>query len=148
MQRIFTFSVLLALAATMVIAADPPLMDGVSGAPVSWSDWLPRKGPVAVLVWASWAPDAEEVMDDYDQLAAACTDAGLHLIILDVQESLEDARTALGPRGVTWIHDRHGALLKTYRVIEVPSILVLSADNETLGKTGPTSEAVYEWRNP
>ena len=31
MQRIFTFSVLLALAATMVIAADPPLMDGVSG---------------------------------------------------------------------------------------------------------------------
>jgi hypothetical protein len=46
------------LAASISHAADPRLVDGVSGAPIAWSDWVAKRGPVAVLVWASWAPDA------------------------------------------------------------------------------------------
>ena len=129
-------------------AADPRLVDGVSGAPIGWTDWVAKRGPVAVLVWASWAPTAEATMDGHAGLAKACADAGLHLVVLDVQESLEDGRSALGGREVGWLHDRHGALLKKYRVIEVPSLLLVTADGEQLAKLDATPEAVRVWSNP
>jgi hypothetical protein len=44
-------------------------------------------------------------------------------VVLVVQETLDEGRAALGHREVGWLHDRHGALLKRYRVIEVPSLL-------------------------
>lgn len=148
MRTVFLCLAMSVLAVSAATAADPPLVDGVSGAPLAWGDWLPRKGPVAVLVWTSWAPDAETVMDRYEGINEACAEAGLFLVILDVQESLEDGRSALGPRGVNWIHDRHGALLKTYRIIKVPSLLLLSADGETLGKIDASAEAVLNWKTP
>lgn len=123
-------------------AVDPPLVDGVSGAPISWTDWVGKRGPVAVLVWASWAPRAETVMDRYDEIAEACASSELHLVVLDVQESLEDGRAALGPRGVSWIHDRHGALLKQYHVIKVPSIVLVSTDNQPIARLEPNVAAV------
>ena len=129
-------------------AADPRLVDGVSGAPIGWTDWVAKRGPVAVLVWASWAPTAEATMDGHAGLSKACAGAGLHLVVLDVQESLEDGRSALGGREVGWLHDRHGALLKKYRVIEVPSLLLVSADGEQLAKLDATPEAVRVWSNP
>jgi hypothetical protein len=130
------------------MATDPPLVDGVSGAPIVWSDWVAKRGPVAVLVWASWAPDAETTMDRYQELVAACRDSGLHLIVLDVQESLEDGRKALGSREVGWLHDRYGGLLKLYRVIEVPSLLLVAADGTALAKFDATAAAIRGWSGP
>jgi len=129
-------------------AADPRLVDGVSGAPIAWTDWVAKRGPVAVLVWASWAPDAEAAMERYDALAAACAGAGLHLVVLDVQETLAEGRAALANHDVGWLHDRHGALLKQYRVIEVPSLLLVAADGHHLAKMEATAEAVRGWRAP
>ena len=129
---------------TPAVAADPPLADGVSGAPVAWTDWVVKRGPVAVLVWASWAPRAGAVMDRYDEIAEACASSKLHLVVLDVQESLEDGRAALGPREVSWIHDRHGALLKQYHVITVPSLVLVSPDNQPFARLEPTAAAVLE----
>jgi len=125
-------------------AADPPLVDGISGAPVAWTDWVAKRGPVAVLVWASWAPGAAAVMDRYEEISDACAVSKLHLVVLDVQESLEDGRAALGPRGVSWIHDRHGALLKQYRVITVPSMVVVTAENQPFARIEATAAAVLE----
>ena len=129
-------------------AADPRLVDGVSGAPIAWTDWVAKRGPVAVLVWASWAPTAEATMDGHAGLSKACADAGLSLVVLDVQECLEDSRSALAGREVGWLHDRHGALLKKYRVIEVPSLLLVTAEGEQLAKLDATPEAVRVWSNP
>lgn len=129
-------------------AADPRLVDGVSGAPIAWSDWVAKRGPVAVLVWASWAPNAEATMDRHAGLATACADSGLHLVVLDVQETLEDGRAALDGREIGWLHDRHGALLKRYRVIEVPSLLLVGEDGEPLTKLDATPEAVRGWSGP
>ena len=129
-------------------AADPRLVDGVSGAPIAWTDWVAKRGPVAVLVWASWAPTAEATMDGHSRLATACADAGLHLVVLDVQETLEDGRAALDAREIGWLHDRHGALLKKYRVIEVPSLLLVAADGEPLAKLEATPEEVRSWGGP
>ena len=130
------------------VAADPPLVDGVSGAPVAWTDWVAKRGPVAVLVWASWAPRAGVVMDRYEEISEACASSKLHLVVLDVQEALEAGRAALGPRGVSWIHDRHGALLKQYHVISVPSLVLVSGDNRPFALLEPTAAAVLEWGSP
>ena len=129
-------------------AADPRLVDGISGAPIAWTDWVAKRGPVAVLVWSSWSPDAGAAMDGYEALAEACADAGLHLVVLDVQETLEEGRAALGVHDIGWIHDRHGALLKQYRVIEVPSLLLVAADGGQLAKMSVSPEALRSWRAP
>ncbi|MBD3853329.1 MAG: hypothetical protein IFK91_03010 [Acidobacteria bacterium] len=136
------------LAAGPAEAADPPLADGVSGAPIAWSDWVSKRGPVAVLVWASWAPGADAVIERWDEIVEECSGSGLHPVVVVVQESLADGRAALGARDVPWIHDRHGALLKQHRVIRVPSILVVSAEDEALARLDPTAEAVAGWRYP
>ncbi len=141
-------SLMLLTGLSAATAADPPLVDGVSGAPVVWSDWVGKRGPVAVLVWASWAPDSETTMDRYQGLSEACRDSGLFLVVLDVQETLEDGRKALGPRKVGWLHDRYGGLLKEYRVIKVPSLLLVAADGTALAKIEATAGAIRGWRGP
>ncbi len=141
-------ALLLLLGSSAAIAVDPPLADGVSGAPIAWSNWVGNRGPVAVLVWASWAPGAGAVIDAWDEIAQASREAGMHPVVVDVQESLADGRAALGPRQVSWIHDRHGALLKQHRVIRVPSILVVSVEGEAIARLDPTAEAVAGWRRP
>lgn len=138
--------VLAAALAAPALAADPPLVFGVSGAPVAWSDFVARRGPVAVFVWASWAPEAAEVLDRRDDLATAARDRGLNLVLLDVQEPLEDARRALDGCGLEWIHDRHGALLKAYRIIAVPSVIIVSPQGEALARIEPSPEAVRDWK--
>jgi len=146
MRRVgVVFALLVLIGPSNVSAADPRLVDGVSGAPIAWTDWVAKRGPVAVLVWASWAPMAEATMDGHAGLATACAEAGLHLVVLDVQETLEDGRAALDSREIGWLHDRHGALLKKYRIIEVPSLLLVAADGEPLAKLDATPEAVRGW---
>lgn len=135
----------LLLGASPASAADLRLVDGVSGAPVTWSDWVGRRGPVALLVWASWTPDAALALAGYGGLAAACEEKGLHLVVLDVQETLEDGRKALANLDGGWLHDRHGVLLKQYRVIEVPSLLVVAADGGLLEKMEASPDAVRAW---
>ena len=141
-MKSLSLSVLVAMIATVVVAADPPLVDGVSGAPVTWSDYLAKRGPVAVLVWASWAPDARSVVGDYQAMGKASREAGLHMVLLDVQETLADGRKALGGSSVNWIHDRHGTLLKQYKVITVPSVIVVAADGTLLQRLEATPTAL------
>jgi hypothetical protein len=136
------------LAATESLGADPRLVDGVSGAPIAWTDWVAKRGPVAVLVWASWSPDASETIERHEELAIACADAGLHLVVLDVQETLSEGRAALASREIAWLHDRHGALLKRYRVIKVPSLLLVAANGTSLATMEASPEAIRNWSGP
>ena len=131
-----------ALVAASPAAADLPLVDGVSGAPLTWDTWLGKRGPVAVMVWASWAPGAKDVMANYKAFAEASRRAGLHPVLLDVQESLSDGRKALAGSGINWIHDRHGGFLKLYKVITVPSVIVISADGQVLQRLKTTPESL------
>lgn len=128
-----------------VSAADPPLSHGVSGAPVSWSDWVAKRGPVAVVVWASWAPGADRVLADYEDIGKAAEKQALTLFLLDVQETLDNGRAALEQEDLTWLHDRHGALLKQYRVIRVPSILIVAADGSGRGIIDASADALTAW---
>jgi hypothetical protein len=87
-------------------------------------------------------------MAAYQGLAAACEEKGLLLVVLDVQETLEDGRKALSNHDGGWLHDRHGVLLKQYRVISVPSLLVVAADGGILVKTEASPGAVRAWSGP
>ncbi|HSN56888.1 MAG TPA: thioredoxin-like domain-containing protein [Candidatus Sulfomarinibacteraceae bacterium] len=142
------YLVLVAAAALALpaVAADPPLVYGVSGAPVGWSDFLARRGPLVLLVWSSWAPESAEVLDRSEELSRAAGERGLQMVLLDVQEPLEDARRALNASRLEWLHDRHGALLKTYRVIAVPSVIIVSPQGEALARLDPSPEAVRDWK--
>jgi hypothetical protein len=144
-RRFVPLTLALVVTASIGSGADPRLVDGVSGAPVAWTDWVSKRGPVAVLVWASWTPDAGSALDGYRGLAAACEEKDLHLVIVDVQETLEDARKALANHQGGWLHDRHGVLLKQYRVISVPSLLLVAADGGLLAKMEPSPEAIRSW---
>jgi len=131
--------------ASVGLAADPTLVDGRTGQAVGWGEFLGENGPVALLLWASWAPKASQVIDRHAALAAAGREAGVDFFVMDVQESLADAKSALESKEVAWLHDRHGALLKQYRVIRLPSLVVVAADGEVLARLEPTADALRSW---
>jgi hypothetical protein len=67
------------------------------------------------------------------------------MVIIAVQEPIEDSRQALGS-GPGWLHDRHGSILKAYRVIRVPAMLVVDSDGRVLERLEALPEAVDAWR--
>ncbi|MFV2073301.1 MAG: TlpA family protein disulfide reductase [Thermoanaerobaculales bacterium] len=148
MKRFASISVLAAAIlaiASVGPAAEPTLVDGGTGQPVGWGGFLEENGPVVLLMWASWAPNAASVIDRHAALSAAGREVEMDLFVVDVQEPLVDAKTALDSQEVAWLHDRHGALLKQYRVIRLPSLVVVTADGEVLARLAPTAEALRSW---
>jgi len=133
--------------AGLATAADPALRDG-DGAPVSWADWLADRTPAAVVVYASWAPRADAVLVDLADLDAAARARGLRLVLLAVQEPFEDSRVALASVNVEWVHDRHGVLLKRYRVLRVPSVFVVGADGELVARLDVDPEQLRSVERP
>lgn len=95
-----------------------------------WTDWLAEREPAVVVVYASWAPRADGVLAGLGDLESAARARGLRLVLLAVQEPFEDSQAALESVDVEWIHDRHGVLLKRYRVLRVPSMLVIGAEGD------------------
>ena len=116
------------------------------GGAARWSEWLEANGPAAVVVWASWAPGADEVADELDQIAAAARSQQLALVVVGVQESAEEAALVLGRSGAPWLHDRHGAILKEYRLIRVPILVVVDRQGEVLARLEPSAEALRAWQ--
>jgi hypothetical protein len=115
--------------AGLATTAEPALRDH-EGAAVVWTDWLAERAPAAVVVYASWAPRADGVLASLADLESAARARGLRLVLLAVQEPFEDSRVTLESVDVEWIHDRHGVLLKRYRVLRVPSMLVIGSDGD------------------
>ena len=116
------------------------------GEMVRWSEWIGAKGPAAVVVWASWAPGAATTLRELDGLAAAARDHGLELVIVAVQERLQESASALASRGVVWLHDRHGAILKEYRLIRVPTLAVVDRDGAVVARLDPSAAALRAWQ--
>ena len=115
------------------------------GSPVVWSDWVADQAPVAVLLWASWVPSAEETLADLDQITAAARANGLNLVIVAVQETLEEAAESLEGVDVGWLHDRYGHLLKDYRVVVIPRLLVFSEDGREFERLEVSPESLRAW---
>jgi thiol-disulfide isomerase/thioredoxin len=134
--------VAIALAAAAPAGAGDLALSAADGSSVRWSEWVTANGPAAVLVWASWAPGAPAAVDGLPELAEAARSQGLKLVVVDVQEELEAARRGLELARVPWLHDRHGAILKQYRLIELPILLVVGQDGRELARMDPSAESL------
>jgi hypothetical protein len=117
-----------------------------AGTPVEWDDWIDSRAPAAVLLISSWAPESGRTLDRLAELERVCASRDLDLVIVVVQETFGDARAALGGvRDVPWLHDRHGALLKRYRVIKVPAVVIVDDEGAAVGRVDASPEAVSAW---
>lgn len=133
--------------AGLATAAEPALRDR-DGVPIAWTDWLAERAPAAVVVYASWAPRADSVLRGLGDLDSAARSRGLRLVLLAVQEPFDDSRVALESVDVDWVHDRHGVLLKRYRVLRVPSVLVIGPDGELVASLDADPEQLRSVARP
>jgi hypothetical protein len=136
---------LLALGGLGAPAAVPVQLVTSAGKPLAWQDWVDEHGSLAVLFWASWTPEADRVRGTFDELARAAAEKELGLVVIDVQEPYEDGRAALKEVSVPWLHDRHGDLLKVYRVIRVPSLLIVDSRGRQVAELAPEPQALRGW---
>jgi hypothetical protein len=134
-------AVVVLLAGSSAAAADLALTDP-AGRAVDWSEWIRANGPAAVLVWASWAPGAEAAVDGLGALAEAARSQSLKLVVVDVHEELEAARRGLDRTGVPWLHDRHGSILKEYRLIRLPILVVVDPDGRAFATIDPSADTL------
>jgi hypothetical protein len=116
------------------------------GSPIRWQEWLEANGSAAVLVWSSWLPAGPDALESVTALERAAGEAGLDFVVVGVQESFEDTAARLRPSGVDWLHDRHGSILKEYRLIDLPAVLVVDPAGKALARLKPTAEALRAWR--
>jgi len=122
--------------------AAPTTPDGV---PVVWSEWVSANGPAAVLIWASWVPDADDALADLERIGVAARGRDLEFVVVVVQEPIDEARKAIGGVDVPWFHDRYGGILKDYRVVSIPILLVLSEDGKVTERVPVTRESLRAW---
>ncbi len=151
MKRISHLSVAGIVAALVVTSqvavtfAAGPEVTTPDGRPVVWTDWLEEHGPVAVLFWASWVPEADATLDTLGTIAAAARKRDLDVILVVVQESLGEAQKALEGTEIRWLHDRYGHLLKSNRVVSIPRILVISGDGTVIEQLDVKPESIRAW---
>jgi hypothetical protein len=145
----------LAVALLWTVAPGPPVCDAAeiivtspTGDSVAWSGWVRDHGPLAVVLWASWAPGAERARAGLDELAKAAAERGLEPVLVAVQEPFEEAAGGLDGVRVQWFHDRHGALLKQYRVVSIPVLVVLDADGRVVTRLEATARSLRSWEDP
>ncbi len=143
-------TVILLLAAAWAVAQlpDNPVVATADGRTHEWNAWLEHNGPVAVMVWASWAPRGAAALAEADAVAAVCRERNLGFALVAVQEAFEDSARALRGVHVRWLHDRHGAVLKRHRLVRIPTLVILTADGRVVGTVEPTAEALRSWRAP
>jgi thiol-disulfide isomerase/thioredoxin len=129
-----------------VLAADAAVTTP-DGRPVVWSQWADANAPVAVILWASWTPGARATLDELPDLESAARERGLSIVVVSVQETLEDARRGLDGVDQEWLHDRYGGLLKQYRVVSIPAMLILSDGDRVSARLKPTVDDLRLWKD-
>ena len=117
------------------------------GASVRWSDWIEDRGPAAVVLWASWVPNAEATLKEWNDIARVARSKDLSPILVSVQENAAETRASLGDAEVPWMNDRYGGLLKHYRVVKIPAMVIIAGDGRVVARLEPTANALREWKS-
>ncbi len=145
--RAAVLGLVLAPALAAAQPAPPPVaVTAPDGGLLEWSSLVRRHGPLAVMVWSSWAPRARAVLASCEELAGAARRRGLAFLIVDVQEPEQVARRALAGSGLPWVHDRHGRLLRRYRVFDIPALLVVDREGTVVARLEPEPGALEAWK--
>jgi len=135
---------IIVLASVAAAAQDLSIADS-AGAPLRWNAWVEEHAPVVVVLWAAWAPGADDTIAVMGEITRVARSRGYEAVLVSVQEDVAEARAALVDAELPWLHDRYGALLKHYRVVEIPSAVILGSDGEARGLVKATPMALREW---
>jgi len=135
-------TMVIALGVTISASAAGPTVTTPDGRPLEWSGWIDDNAPVAVLLWASWVPGADTTLTDLGGIRTAVRDRGLDLVVVVLQEPIEEAKESLEGVDITWFHDRYGHLLKDYRVVSIPRILVIDEEGRVVERLDATTASV------
>ncbi len=134
------------MAATLIAQpAPPPTLLQPDGVNVEWSDWLAAHGSTAVVIWASWLPEEQRDIQGLADIRQVATDKGLDFVVIAIQEPVDASRKALGPSGLQWLHDRHGAMLQHLLIYRVPALAVVHKDGTVQARLQLDSEALVDW---
>lgn len=149
-HRMWRYSLSLVFAALVlgcsgIIEGAETTLTTPDGRPIVWADWVSDHSPVAVLLWASWVPDAERTLADLDAIVAATGRRGLDFVVVAVQEPLDEASKSLAGTEVSWLHDRYGRLLKDYRVVAIPRLLVFADDGRLIERLEIDQDSMRHW---
>ncbi len=128
--------------------AGTPAVTGIvasDSTPVRWSSWVARHGPVVLVVWASWLPRSDAALAQLGPLREACHTRGLSLAVADVSETFAHASAALRKVKISWIHDRHGSILKHYRLVRIPCLLILDRKGHLVATLDVSVTALERW---
>ncbi len=136
---------------TTVLIAQPTIdgtveLNAADGTAVSWDQWIAANGPAAVLFWASWTPDADQILTQAAALEQTAQQRQLQFVVVSVQEELDAARARLDEH-VRWLHDRHGRLLRRLRILEIPSLVIIDPEGEVLSRLEPSPDALERWQS-
>ena len=112
------------------------------GHSLEWAGWVDDNAPVAVLLWASWVPEADTTLAELGGIRTAVRARGLDLVVVVLQEPIEEAKELLDGVDITWFHDRYGHLLKDYRVVSIPRILVIDEEGRVVERHDATAASV------
>jgi len=135
-----------AISATSIAQpAPPPTLTQPDGVTVDWSAWLAAHGSTAVVVWASWLPEEQRDTKDLVKIRQAAGDKDLGFVVIAIQEPIDASRRVLGPSGLPWLHDRHGAILQHLLLYRVPALAVVQSDGTVLTRLQPDPEALNQW---
>jgi hypothetical protein len=138
----------LLLALPQTAAAQAAVFVEPDGGSLTWSRWQADHETGAVLLWASWLPDARESLASAPALASLCAERGWAFLLIDVQEEISEARSQLEGLRLPWVNDRHGTILKHHRVTWIPQLLIVDRDDQVLARLQPTVEALRGWVRP
>ena len=120
---------------------------GPDGEAIHWSSWLEDHGPAAVVLWASWVPDAEATVNELEGISRVARSKELEMILVSVQESPDEARSSLETAGVPWLNDRYGGLLKRFRVVKIPTLVIVEKDGRVVARLDATANALRVWKS-
>jgi hypothetical protein len=131
----------LALALIMQVAAVEPLTT-VSGQPIVLRELL-AGGPVVLVLWNSWLPEAAEFGPQIVAAGDAARAADAKCVVIVFQDEPEGARSLPQEAGPLLVAlDRRGEMLRRFKVTRAPAVLVVDAEGAVLAKGGPAAEEV------
>lgn len=137
-NRVFTPSFPLAGEPAAPETSDSPVSD-FTATDLSGHTWRLadlRGRPVVINFWASWCPPCREELPELQRLADKYADAGLVVLLINVDEPDEVAANYLRQEGITLpcIVDEGGRLARRFRVLGLPTTLLVSPDGTLAGR--------------
>lgn len=149
-NRLRVLGVRLLLSMTLLLlagharASGPLAFADLDGTPVEIGAPSPG-GAVVLHYWATWCTSCKQELPVLDRAAAACRDANVAVVAVDVGETAEEVRAFLADRPLSLrvLLDPKGGAWRASGGREMPANLIWTGEGQHWS-LGPSSEV--EWR--